>query len=94
MDDSNLPSVTPVTTNKPGDLPDGKHTFLSGEESISKMKMPPGIKVQLFADEKMFPELVKPVQMAFDTKGRLWVAVWPNYPERTPTSKGRQPACL
>ncbi|WP_038170920.1 PVC-type heme-binding CxxCH protein [Verrucomicrobium sp. BvORR106] len=85
-DDSNLPTVTPVETNKPGDLPDGKHTFLSGEESISKMKTPPGIKVQLFADEKMFPELIKPVQMAFDTKGRLWVAVWPNYPERTPTS--------
>jgi len=24
--------------------------------------------------------------MAFDTKGRLWVAAWPSYPERTPTS--------
>ncbi|HXJ73524.1 MAG TPA: PVC-type heme-binding CxxCH protein, partial [Candidatus Dormibacteraeota bacterium] len=32
-------------------------------------------------------ELIKPVQMAWDTKGRLWVAAWPNYPERTPTSK-------
>ncbi|MEZ0387813.1 MAG: PVC-type heme-binding CxxCH protein [Verrucomicrobium sp.] len=86
VDDSNLPEVSKVETNKPGDLPDGKHTFLSGEESISKMKMPPGIKVELFADEKMFPELIKPVQMAFDTKGRLWVSVWPNYPARTPTS--------
>ena len=25
--------------------------------------------------------------MAWDTKGRLWVAVWRNYPERTPDSK-------
>jgi len=23
--------------------------------------------------------------MAFDTKGRLWIAAWPSYPERTPT---------
>ena len=36
-----------------------------------------GLKVNLFASEKEFPELVKPVQMAFDTKGRLWVAAWP-----------------
>jgi glucose/arabinose dehydrogenase/uncharacterized cupredoxin-like copper-binding protein/HEAT repeat protein len=86
VDDSNLPAVTKVETNKPGDLPDGKHRFPSGEEAIAKMKTPPGVKVELFADEKMFPELVKPVQMAFDTKGRLWVAVWPNYPARTPTS--------
>ena len=27
-----------------------------------------GLKVKLFASEKEFPELVNPVQMAFDTK--------------------------
>ena len=43
--------------------------------------------MNLFADESMFPELANPVQMAWDTKGRLWVAAWKNYPERTPTSK-------
>src|SRR5262249_33996166 len=32
----------------------------------------------------MFPELAKPVAMAFDTKGRLWVAVWPTYPHWNP----------
>ena len=39
------------------------------------------------AIEVQFPELVSPVQMAWDTKGRLWVAAWKNYPERTPWSK-------
>ena len=34
-----------------------------------------GLKVNLFASEKEFPELAKPVQMSFDAKGRLWVAV-------------------
>ena len=28
-----------------------------------------------------FPQLIKPVQMQFDTKGRLWAAVWPTLPE-------------
>jgi len=42
---------------------------------------------QSFASEEQFPELVNPVQMAWDTKGRLWVSVWRNYPERTPDSK-------
>ena len=51
--------------------------FLSGEEAIKKMTVGKGLKVTLFADEEMFPELANPVQMAWDTKGRLWVAVWP-----------------
>ncbi len=50
------------------------------------MTLAKGCKVNLFASEEQFPELVKPVQMAWDTRGRLWVSVWPNYPERTPTS--------
>ncbi len=60
--------------------------FLSGEDAMQHMTVPPGCKLQFIASEKEFPELSKPVQMAFDTKGRLWVAAWPNYPERTPTS--------
>lgn len=86
IDDSNLPPPIDVKTNKPGPNPDGSHVFLSGEEAIGRMKLPPGCKVGLFASEKEFPDLVNPVQMAFDTKGRLWVAAWPNYPERTPQS--------
>lgn len=86
-DDSNLPEFIPVITNKPGPLEGGKHLFLSGEEAISKMTVHKNMKVELFADEKMFPELVKPVQMAFDTKGRLWVACWRTYPHWKPTEK-------
>ncbi len=87
VDDSNLPPVTPVPTNKKGPNPDGTWVFLGGEEAISKMTVHAGMKVNLFASEERFPELVKPVQMAWDTKGRLWVAAWLNYPERTPDSK-------
>jgi glucose/arabinose dehydrogenase len=84
--DDNLPPPVTLPSNKPGANPDGSHVFLGGEEAMKYMTVPPGCKLQFIASEKEFPELSKPVQMAFDTKGRLWVAAWPNYPERTPTS--------
>ena len=87
VDDSNLPPTTPVPSNKPGPNPDKSQVYIGGEEAISKMTVHSGMKVNLFASEKEFPELANPVQMAWDTKGRLWVAVWPSYPERTPDSK-------
>src|SRR5579862_5940998 len=86
-DDSNLPPVRKIGTNLPGTNPDGSHPFLSGEEAIKHMTVPKGCKVTLFASEEQFPQLVKPVQMNWDTKGRLWVSAWKNYPERTPDSK-------
>jgi putative membrane-bound dehydrogenase-like protein len=84
VDDSNTPPFIPVKTNKPGAGPNGTHIFLSGEEAISKMTLAKGLKVSLFASEQEFPDLAKPVQMTFDARGRLWVAVWPSYPHWKP----------
>ena len=42
------------------------------------------MKVNLFASEQECPDLVNPVQMQWDTKGRLWVAVWSSYPHWKP----------
>jgi putative heme-binding domain-containing protein len=84
VDDSNTPPFIPTKTNFPGPLPGGKHIFLDGEEAIGKMTVAKGMKVNLFASEKEFPDLAKPVQMAFDNQGRLWVAVWPSYPHWKP----------
>jgi putative heme-binding domain-containing protein len=84
VDDSNTPPFIPVITNKPGPGSNGEHVFLGGEEAIGKMEIGKGFKVNLVASEEMFPELINPVQMAFDTKGRLWVAAWPNYPHWKP----------
>jgi putative heme-binding domain-containing protein len=83
--DDNLPPQLEVKTNKPGDREDGSYSYLGGEEAIGKMKVAPGMKVNLFASEEMFPELVNPVQMAVDTDGDLYVAVWPSYPHWNPT---------
>ena len=79
-DDSNLPSITKVKTNKPNAAP-----YLSGEDGIAKMTVPTGVKVNLFASEEQFPELVNPVQMAWDVRGRLWVCAWKTYPGREPS---------
>jgi glucose/arabinose dehydrogenase len=87
VEDNNLPAFIPVITNKPGPLPGGKHLFLGGKEAIEKMTVHKGMKVELFASEEQFPELINPVQMSFDTKGRLWVATWPTYPHWKPTEK-------
>lgn len=87
VDDSNTPPFIPITTNHPGPLPGGKWNFLTGTNAIETMKLGKGMKVNLFADERMFPELINPVQMSFDTKGRLWVSVWPSYPHWIPKEK-------
>ena len=40
--------------------------------------------MDLFASEKEFPNLANPLQISFDDKGRLWVAVAPTYPHYRP----------
>ena len=84
VDDSNTQPFIDISTNKPGPLPGLKHSFLGGKEAIAKMKLGKNLKVNLFASEEMFPDLANPVQMAWDNKGRLWVAVMPSYPHWKP----------
>ena len=54
--------------------------YKTGKEVADMLEMAPGFKVELFADEKMFPELQNPSQMAFDNQGRLWVGCMGSYP--------------
>ncbi|MES2439866.1 MAG: HEAT repeat domain-containing protein [Verrucomicrobiota bacterium] len=82
VSDDNLPPVSATPSNREDLVP-----YTDPEETIKHLKLPPNCKVELVADEKRFPEFVNPVQMNFDTKGRLWIAVWPNYPETSPTTK-------
>ena len=82
--DSDTPPFVDAGTNEPGKGPNGEHVYLDGEEAIAKMKVGTGLKVELFASEKEFPELINPVQLAVDTRGRLWVAAWKNYPHWQP----------
>ncbi len=68
-------------------MPTGKAEapkYLYGQEALDKFKMAPGYQINLFASEVEFPELANPVQISFDNKGRLWVAVMPTYPHWKP----------
>ena len=90
IDDSNVPAPVPVVSNVGGGskssnaMKEGSLEYVSGEDGIEKLKVPEGFEVNLFADESMFPELVNPVQMQVDGKGRLWAAAWKTYPKWAP----------
>ncbi|MBC3787014.1 PVC-type heme-binding CxxCH protein [Spirosoma utsteinense] len=75
--------LPPVKTNFNPEK-NGSLQYLYGQEALSKLKVPQGYKIELFASEEEFPDLAKPMQMSFDGKGRLWVAVMPSYPHYKP----------
>src|SRR6185437_11758909 len=54
---------------------------LSPAEAIAKMTVPPGFQVELVACE---PQIVNPVAMTFDERGRIWVTESFEYPRREP----------
>lgn len=58
--------------------------YLTPEQLVEQTTVPAGFQIQPFADETMFPELAKPVQLNFDNKGRLWVSCMPTYPQWKP----------
>ena len=62
----------------------GTVKYLYGDDALATMSVPDGYKIGLFASEREFPHLANPVQMAFDNRGRLWVATMPTYPHYKP----------
>lgn len=58
--------------------------YLTPEQLVESCTVPEGFAIEPFADETMFPELAKPVQLNFDNKGRLWVSCMPTYPQWKP----------
>ncbi|MFO0946798.1 MAG: PVC-type heme-binding CxxCH protein [Planctomycetota bacterium] len=67
-----LPEVEPPLVVK-----DDKPTPLSPADSVQRMHLPEGFHVELFAAE---PDIVKPIAMTFDARGRLWIAESVDYP--------------
>ena len=82
--DAKTHKLPPVPTNYKPSGKNGKTRYLSGKDTLKHLAVPKGYKIELFADEKRFPELANPVQMSFDNKGRLWVGCMPSYPHWRP----------
>ncbi|HTE17961.1 MAG TPA: PVC-type heme-binding CxxCH protein, partial [Armatimonadota bacterium] len=57
------------------------------DPEVARQRLTPaaGYEVTLFASERDFP-IGNPVAMAFDSRGRLWVATAPSYPHYDPAS--------
>ena len=60
---------------------------LSPEESMKHLAVFPGFEKTLFASE---PQIVKPIWLAWDDRGRMWIAETVDYPnEMQPKGEGR-----
>ena len=53
---------------------------LSPSEAIARMTVPPGFRVELVASE---PDIVNPVAMTFDERGRVWITESLEYPRQS-----------
>ncbi|MEP7259154.1 MAG: PVC-type heme-binding CxxCH protein [Flavitalea sp.] len=84
--DKNTSPLPEVKTNY-NPKENGSLRYLNGDEALSKLKVAPGYKIEMFASEQEFPDLDKPCQLSFDNKGRLWVATMPTYPHWRPGDK-------
>ena len=63
-DETNKAFAAPYNTEK------SKEGFLSPDEAVKKISLPPGFQVTLFAGE---PDVQQPIGMSTDDRGRLWV---------------------
>src|SRR5262249_32930028 len=74
----------PVTAQKQASVPHGQDKppgpALAPAEAIKKMTVPPGFSVELVACE---PNIVNPVGMTFDERGRIWITESLEYPRRS-----------
>jgi len=72
-------SVTPWRQDQPPNQPYAPH------DAISRMTVPEGFTVELVASE---PDIVNPIAMSFDDRGRIWITESIEYP-RKPAGVGR-----
>lgn len=82
--DKNTLPLPEVKTNYKVSEKNGTPTYKKGTEAVKDLVTPEGYKVELFASELDFPNLANPMQISFDNKGRMWVAVMPSYPHYRP----------
>jgi mono/diheme cytochrome c family protein/glucose/arabinose dehydrogenase len=84
--DAKTTALPAVKTNYNPDK-NGSLEYLYGNDALSKLKVAPGYKIEMFASEKEFADLANPCQLSFDNKGRLWLATMPTYPAWKPGDK-------
>lgn len=80
-EDGNVPEPLPVeTTLENAD----EVRYLSPAEALETVQVADSLEVGLFASQAEFPELINPVQLKADHRGRIWAAAWATYPKWEP----------
>ena len=79
IDDSQTGDLAAIQTNVSADI-----KYLSPEESKAMFVLADGFEIDLVASEVDFPEMVNPVALDIDARGRLWVTTNPSYPQYLP----------
>ena len=78
------PAQTQAKKKKPRDPNIADTPPLTPEEQLKTFHLPPGFEIQLVAAE---PKIQKPINIAFDAKGRLWVTGSEEYPFAAPEGR-------
>lgn len=80
-EDGNVPEPLPVeTTLENAD----EVRYLPPAEALETVQVADSLQVGLFASEAQFPELINPVQLKTDHRGRIWASTWATYPKWEP----------
>ncbi|MFL2451042.1 MAG: PVC-type heme-binding CxxCH protein [Verrucomicrobiales bacterium] len=82
IDDSNVPDLPETSQSR------GGNKWMSAEDELKSFKIDPRFEVNCFASEEDFPDIACPIQIRWDSKGRLWVACSTTYPHIYP---GQEP---
>lgn len=79
IDDSQTGELSPIETNVSAEI-----KYLSPAESKALFDLADGFEIDLVVSEEEFPEMVNPVALEIDARGRLWVTTNPSYPQYLP----------
>ncbi len=77
-DDSNVPPLPDTRQSR------GANRWMSAEDELKSFQIDPRFEVNLFASEEQFPDIAAPIQIRWDSKGRLWVSCSTTYPHVYP----------
>ena len=81
VDDSNVPPLPKVDQRR------GANEWMSAADELKAFQIDPRFEVNLFAGEEQFPDIANPIQMRWDSRGRLWVSCSNTYPHVYPGNK-------
>ncbi|MEJ6718880.1 MAG: GDSL-type esterase/lipase family protein [Akkermansiaceae bacterium] len=80
-----FPKLPVLKVEMPSKKPrNGLGIIKPSQDDLKDFTVADGFALNCFASSEDFPELINPLQMQFDAKGRLWVTCFASYPHPLP----------